>query len=91
MIPNNLRSFFWDVDIASLDPRKYPDYVIGRILEQGTEEAVAWMKATFREEEIRKVISEDRHLSPKSATYWALIYDIPADRVAALSHVTVSR
>lgn len=91
MIPNNLRPFFWDVDAASLDPRKYADYVIGRILEQGTEEAVAWMKATFREEEIKKVISEDRRLSPKSATYWALIYDISPERVAALAHETVSR
>jgi hypothetical protein len=91
MIPNNLRVFFWDVDAASLDPRKYPDYVIGRILEQGTQEAVAWMKATFREEEIKKVISADRRLSPKSATYWALMYDIPVERVAALSHESVSR
>lgn len=91
MIPNNLRPFFWDVDPGSLDPHEYAAYVIGRILEQGTEEAVAWMKATFQEEEIKKVISEDRRLSPRSATYWALIYDIPADRVAALPHVTVSR
>lgn len=91
MIPNNLHPFFWDVDAGSIDPHEYAAYVIGRILEQGTEEAVAWMKATFQEEEIKKVISEDRRLSPRSATYWALIYDIPADRVAALPHVTVSR
>jgi len=91
MIPHHLRPFFWEVDAASLDPRQYPEYVIGRILEQGTEEAVVWMKATFREDEIRKVIREDRRLSPKSATYWALIYDISAERVAALSHETISR
>jgi len=91
MIPSNLRSFFWDVDAAALDPHQYAAYVIGRILAQGTEEAVAWMRATFHEDEIRKVISEDRRLSPKSATYWALIYDIPTECVAALAHHPIVR
>ncbi len=42
------------------------------------------MKKTFTEEEIKKIIRENRGLSPKSATYWALLYDIPAEEVAAL-------
>jgi Family of unknown function (DUF6922) len=91
MIPQHLRPFFWDVNADTLDPHEYGDYVIGRILELGTEEAVSWMKATFREEEIKKVIREDHRLSPKSVTYWALVYDVPSEQVSALSRQPVSR
>ena len=54
-------------------------------MELGTKPAVAWMKNTFTEEDIKKVIREDRRLSPKSATFWALIYGIPAGEVCALT------
>jgi Family of unknown function (DUF6922) len=91
MIPQHLRHFFWEISPDTLDPHEYGDYVIGRILELGTEEAVSWMKATFREEEIKKVIREDHRLSPKSATYWALMYDIPSEQVSVLSRQPVSR
>ena len=91
MIPHHLRPFFWEVDADNLDPKEYGEYVIGRILELGTEEAVSWMKATFSEEEIKKAIRQDHRLSPKSATYWALIYEIPSEQVAALSHQPASR
>jgi hypothetical protein len=91
MIPNNLRPFFWEVNPDSFDPHEYGPYVIGRLLEQGTDEAMAWLKATFPEAEIKKVIREDHRLSPKSATYWALVYEIPAEQVAALSYQPASR
>lgn len=91
MIPRHLRPFFWEVNTDSLDPHDYGEYVIGRLLEWGTDEAVAWMKVTFRAEEIKKVIREDRRLTPKSATYWALLYEIPSDEVAALSDLPASR
>ena len=85
MIPNELRGFFWDVNTEQFNPLEYPEYAIGRILELGTEPAVIWMRTTFTEEQIKKVIREDRHLSPRSANYWALMYEIPAEEVASLS------
>jgi hypothetical protein len=91
MIPQHLQSFFWEIDAAALDPHEHRSYVIGRILELGTEEAVSWMKATFGEQEIKQVICEDHRLSPKSATYWALMYQIPTEHVSALSRQPVSR
>jgi hypothetical protein len=91
MIPQHLRPFFWEVNPDSFDPRDHAKYVIGRLLDQGTDQAVAWMKATFREDEIKKVIREDRRLSPKSATYWALVYEIPTEEVTALSNQPASR
>lgn len=65
-------------------PETYPDYTIARVLEVGDAEAVAWMKAHFDDESIKDVIRRDQRLTPRSANYWALVYQIPAHDVAAL-------
>jgi hypothetical protein len=84
MIPRYLETYFWDIRVADFDPKLYPGYTIGRLLELGNPEAVSWLKQNFTEEEIIKVIRSEHRLSPKSANYWALIYRIPAAEVAAL-------
>ncbi|MCS6803662.1 MAG: hypothetical protein RMM98_17890 [Acidobacteriota bacterium] len=84
MIPQSLRPYFWDIDIERFDPRAYPDYTIARILEYGDEEAVAWLCQTFSEEEIKKTLRTERRLSRRSASFWALVYQVPFAEVAAL-------
>jgi hypothetical protein len=85
MIPNQLRTLFWDTNAANFNPSAYPDYTIFRILEFGDDEAIAWLRETFSEDEIRRVLRTERRLSPKSANFWALVYQIPASQVAALA------
>jgi hypothetical protein len=84
MIPSELAALFWDTDLAAFNPSAYPDYTILRILEYGDIPAVAWLRRTFDSGEIRRVIRSERRLSPKSATYWALVHGIPPDEIAAL-------
>jgi hypothetical protein len=43
------------------------------------------LRQTFSENEIRQVLRSERRLSAKSANYWALVYRIPSDQVAALA------
>ncbi|MCL5670083.1 MAG: hypothetical protein M1423_02120 [Acidobacteria bacterium] len=76
MIPQHLHSLFWDVNLNNFNPSAYPDYAIARVLELGDEHAVAWMKGTFSEAEIKRVIAAERRLSRKSANFWALVYGI---------------
>ena len=85
MIPNHVRPLFWDVDADRLDPRSYPRYTIARILEWGDERAYSWLKDIFTEEEIKDVVLRERRLTRKSANYWALVYGLPRDEVAALA------
>ena len=85
MIPNQLRTLFWDTNVANFNPSAYPDYTIFRVLELGDDAAVAWLRETFSEEEIRRVLRTERRLSPKSANFWALVYQMPAGQVAALA------
>ena len=84
MIPQHLRHLFWDVKLDGFNPKAFPDYSIARVLELGDENAVKWMKGTFPESEIRRVIATERRLSKKSANFWALVYGIAADDVEAL-------
>jgi hypothetical protein len=75
---------FWDVNLDNFNPAAYPDYAIARVLELGDENAVKWMKATFSEAEVRRIIATERRLSRKSANFWALVYGIAPNDVAAL-------
>ena len=85
MIPSNLRTLFWDINLESFNPAEYPDYTIFRVLEYGDTEAATWMRAMFSEDEIRRVIRTERRLSRKSASFWAQVYGIPTDQVAAFA------
>ena len=84
MAPNELRTIFWDVDWNAFDPAAFPDYTIFRILEFGDEDAVRWMRQTFSDAEVRRVLMSERRLTRKSANYWALVYGIPEEKVLAL-------
>jgi hypothetical protein len=84
MNKNHLSSFFWDVDIDEFDPRLHPRYTIARLLEYGDLEAISWLKEQFSEETIREVIRTERILSPRSATFWGLVYHIPSEEIVTL-------
>jgi hypothetical protein len=88
MIPNALHPLFWDNDVSVFQPLEHPDYTIFRVLEYGDDAGVAWLRETFNRSEIERVIRTERRLSPKSATFWALIYGIPESRLPRLSSKT---
>jgi hypothetical protein len=85
MIPSNLQTLFWDMNLDTFTPEAYPDYTIFRVLELGDQAAVEWLRKTFSEAEIRRVLSTERRLSEKSANFWALVYRVPSREVAALN------
>jgi hypothetical protein len=84
MVPNELQTLFWDTNLHDFDPTAYPDYTIFRVLEYGDVAAFDWLGRTFADAEIRRVLRNERRLSPKSATFWALVYGLSTDEVAAL-------
>jgi hypothetical protein len=64
MIPTELRPLFWDIRVEDFEPAKYPEYTIARVLEYGDREAVAWLRETFPEAQIRSVIRGSRFFHP---------------------------
>jgi hypothetical protein len=55
------------------------------VLALGDEAAMNWLRKTFTETEIRRVLKSERRLSEKSANFWALVYGVPSREVAALN------
>ena len=62
MIPSSLQTLFWDTNLDTFKPEAYPDYTIFRVLEYGDEEAVKWMRQTFSEAEVRRVLCSEHRL-----------------------------
>jgi hypothetical protein len=85
MIPSNLQALFWDTNLDTFIPEAYPDYTIFRVLELGDQTAISWLRGTFSETEICRVLRTERRLTEKSATFWALVYGVPSREVAALN------
>jgi hypothetical protein len=88
MIPQSLHPLFWDINFDTFNPLAFPSYTIGRILEFGDREAVGWLRENFSEAQIIEVLRRERRLSRKSANFWALVYHVPAEDVAALMAAT---
>jgi hypothetical protein len=84
MIPQYLQTLFWDTNLENFDPLVFPTYTIGRILEYGNQDAIAWLKDTFPDTQIMDVVRTERRLSRRSANFWALVYGLSPDQVAAL-------
>lgn len=83
-LPSFLKRYFWDVDFEQIDVKKQSKDIIGRILEYGDEQATRWMKKKFATQEIVDVLSRYRFVSPKSANYWALVFNLPREQILCL-------
>lgn len=84
-LPKFLRKYFWDADFAEIDPEKYPYYFIERILEYGDKPAVKWMMENFEISKIKETLMKKKGISQKSAVYWALILNVPENKILCLS------
>ena len=83
-LPKFLNKYFWDVEFEKIDLQKRKVYVLRRILEYGDEKAVSWMWKNFKKSEIRNALSNFRGYSQKSANFWALLLNVPREKVLCL-------
>lgn len=83
-LPSFLKKYFWDTDFDQVDVQKHTPEVIGRILEHGNQEAVAWLRKNFTKKKIADCLFHFRFVSPKSANFWAIIYDLPREKILCL-------
>ena len=84
MIPVNIKPYFWDVDIGKLNPKQYPEYIIGRILEYGRPDAVQWVIKTFDKKLIRQSVKKNREMSRKTAEFWGNYFGLRKKEILCL-------
>lgn len=82
-LPEPLRALFWDHDFAALDWRRDREFVIGRVLETGSWDAIRWLRREAGDQSLRDWIlrHSGRSLSSEQLRFWQLILDLPADVV----------
>ncbi len=73
-IPENLKRYFWDTDVAKLSLKKHATYIIERVLEWGNIEAVKWLRDIYAEKTILQVLNHSRRISDKSTNFWRVIF-----------------
>ena len=83
-LPQFLKKYFWDVDFSKLDKEIHASFIIERILEEGDEKATRWMRDNFNLAQIKNVLYNSKNLSPRSANYWQLIFNLKRDKILCL-------
>ncbi|MEA1928389.1 MAG: hypothetical protein U9N73_09295 [Candidatus Auribacterota bacterium] len=83
-LPEFLKKYFWDTEFEDIILGNRRVYVLRRILEYGDEKAVAWMRKNFTTAEMKNALSNYRGYSQKSANYWALLLDMPREKILCL-------
>lgn len=82
--PAFLKKYFWDTEFKNIKIREHKRYVAERILEYGDIYALKWLLSNIGKETIKQILLQGRGLSPRSADFWALYFDIPRDKVLCL-------
>jgi len=84
-LPEMLRPFFWDCDFSHVSWKEDRDFIISRILSQGTWEAIQWLRKTVGDELLRDylVTHHGKDLNPCQLRFWELILSIPHQAVSA--------
>jgi hypothetical protein len=56
-LPDDLRPFFWDVDLERLSLDKHRSQIIFRLVEWGSPKAVTWLRVTVGDDVIYKTLA----------------------------------
>ena len=71
-IPDKFFSLFWDAEPSSIDLKKNSRYVIERILEMGSMDAVQWLQRIYPTRLIIEVCESSRKVSERSKNFWRI-------------------
>lgn len=83
-LPRFLEKYFWDVEFKKIDTKANSFDILTRLLEYGDEKAISWMKKNFTKFQIQDILFHYRSISPQSANFWALIFNIDRRKVLCL-------
>lgn len=75
-VPERLRSLFWDTDIRNVHLKRHARYIIERMLEFGSLDAINWLQRVYTLQKIIDVLDSSRALSEKSRLFWRLWFGI---------------
>jgi hypothetical protein len=84
-LPESMRTLFWDVEFASIDPERHASFIIERALEFGNDDAIRWIVREFHRKAIADTVRSSRSLSRNTGRLWSLVLGIPEGEILCLS------
>jgi hypothetical protein len=70
---------FWDIDPATLDPKLHEDFILGRVLSEGTEEMVCALRAAVGDSGLRSFLERAPHrLDQRTRRFLEVVLEAPA-------------
>ncbi|MBO8129195.1 MAG: hypothetical protein H0Z39_08365 [Peptococcaceae bacterium] len=83
-LPEFTHPFFWDVDASTINPVGDYFFVIERLLEYGNDDAIRWLMAFYRDEQLQEVVKKSRNISKKTAYLWQNYFNLPREEIVCL-------
>jgi hypothetical protein len=84
-LPESMRTLFWDVEFASIDPEHHESFIIERALEYGDDDAIRWIVRELPGRAIADTVRSSRSLSRNTGRLWSLVLGIPEGGILCLS------
>lgn len=70
------KTLFWEVDNKALDLVKHKNYIISRVLEEGSMQDVKQVLNLYDKKDIVQVVVTSRTISPKTGYFWKNYFNI---------------
>ena len=82
-LPKNLAPFFWDTLFEKLSWEADREFIIRRLLADGSWEAITWMRRQIGDAALRKwlIAHRGRGLNPRQMRFWSLALALPKRQV----------
>ena len=92
-LPSDLHPLFWDCRPEAIDPEIHAPFVLERILEYGSLNAVRWAFLTYGPERLKSFLRERgvRTLSRKTLGFWTLLLGLEGEECFEKSSLSRNR
>lgn len=75
-VPEEFYYLFWDTDPRSIDLKRNARYVIERVLELGSLDAMRWVQRLYPTRLIIETLEASRKITAKSRNFWSIWFDL---------------
>ncbi len=75
-VPERFRSLFWDTRLENINVKRNAAYIIERVLDPGSLDALEWAQRVYPVQKILDVLTSSRALGEKSRNFWSLWFGL---------------
>ncbi|MBD3280560.1 hypothetical protein GF389_03490 [Candidatus Dojkabacteria bacterium] len=74
-IPQFIQPYLPSSDVSVLDPERDKNYILQGLLDSADLKSWKWMRQTYKDQDIKKVLENSRTLDEKDKRFWQVVLD----------------